>query len=1078
MKMIDKRFFLLVAFVFLCNMVLFSQTASRQLVLDEEIEESGGKRELHFKQGHFAIMDEGSVIFSENGNLLFSNDRGSICVWNVDTGHELLKIPHYGCYRLLPSGKYITGDCSIHDLYSNKETKCIYSPTYCETMGFLDISCDENFMAICCHDTIYDTKSVYIRILNFSNSQVKTIKLPSGIYGARFSPNARYLAVYNDFVIRIIDLISYQENDIYLITNRDNHISNIAWSPDEMYIGIATWGGTVKIFNTETGNEINSHSDCGIYVSWSSDGMSIATSLSNGSIEIYNAFSWEKLVTITNPFELFGEEFLCVFSWSLNDKYIVCNYTNNYIVIYDTSTGDVIREFSSDKDYGDCEISISPNGKYLASQFLSTDLSNTPVRIWNIQDGTEIQYLEGKRITRGNIWCPNSKDILLINEKEHSFEILDSTTGKMIRKLSARGGRAILSPDGKYVLVVQYYSDSPFEVWSIERNDKITSFEGSRNYQCSAWSPDSKFIAIGYSDLMDSDKNVIKIFDAETGVEINSFLLSSTFGQSCLTYSPDGRYIAVCTDVIMVWDVCSGIKIQISGDVFLGGVSWSPDGKYIVGCNDQGLTKIWDASTGADVKNLGTDIRIGDSRTNVLWSSDGKQIIRGGPDGTIKIWDSISGELLYTIVNGKDGEYLTYTPEGFFTGTDWACHNLVYIVDGLEVTELTQLYDKLYRPDLIAAKMRGEDISEEAAKVDLESFLKTGKPPAVSLGNLPKESSGRELKLELSIKDCGGGIGAVNIALNGKVVKLSDGVPSRTGETKVFRHTVTLQDGENKIEAFAYNSAGIIESLRAEKTVEWHGKSSKPNLYVLTVGINKYRDKSLWLNYAVPDAEAIANGFQNQPSNLYGNVYVQSVLNQDATRDGISNAFTELSSKISADDVFVFYVSGHGTTYDDGDYYYLPVNFRYTNRDDIPKGGVSKSDFVDFLSIIKASKTLVMLDTCNSGAFIQNPTARGMSEKTAIERLNRATGHATLAASSDTQSAMEGYNGHGIFTYVLLDGLRGPADSNGDGYITLTELANYVENEVPELSYDKWGYEQVPQKELKNQDFPIATGDR
>ena len=124
--------------------------------------------------------------------------------------------------------------------------------------------------------------------------------------------------------------------------------------------------------------------------------------------------------------------------------------------------------------------------------------------------------------------------------------------------------------------------------------------------------------------------------------------------------------------------------------------------------------------------------------------------------------------------------------------------------------------------------------------------------------------------------------------------------------------------------------------------------------------------------------------------------------------------------------------------------------------------------------LIKAGKTLLMLDTCNSGAFVADLGQRGLSEKTAIDRLTRATGHATLAASSDTQSAMEGYEGHGVFTYVLLEGLKGEADSNDDGFVTLLELASYVENEVPERSYEKWGYEQVPQKDLRRQDFPIA----
>ena len=186
--------------------------------------------------------------------------------------------------------------------------------------------------------------------------------------------------------------------------------------------------------------------------------------------------------------------------------------------------------------------------------------------------------------------------------------------------------------------------------------------------------------------------------------------------------------------------------------------------------------------------------------------------------------------------------------------------------------------------------------------------------------------------------------------------------------------------------------------------------------------------------------------------------------------------FERLSNLVTADDVFVFYISGHGTTYDDGDYYYLPVNFRYTSKEEIPIQGISKNDLIENLSLIKAGKTLVMLDTCNSGAFFADSGQRGLNEKTAIDRLTRATGHATLAASSDSQSAMEGYEGHGVFTYVLLEGLKGEADSNDDGFVTLLELASYVENEVPERSYEKWGYEQVPQKDLRRQDFPIAGG--
>ena len=119
------------------------------------------------------------------------------------------------------------------------------------------------------------------------------------------------------------------------------------------------------------------------------------------------------------------------------------------------------------------------------------------------------------------------------------------------------------------------------------------------------------------------------------------------------------------------------------------------------------------------------------------------------------------------------------------------------------------------------------------------------------------------------------------------------------------------------------------------------------------------------------------------------------------------------------------------------------------------------------------------MDTCSAGAFLGMNTRGGVSDKKVIDqvidRLTRATGHATIVASSNNQVAMEGYEGHGIFTYILVEGLSGKADADGDGFITLQELSAYTDREVPSRSFEKWGYEQVPQRVLFKQDFPIYT---
>jgi uncharacterized caspase-like protein len=57
-----------------------------------------------------------------------------------------------------------------------------------------------------------------------------------------------------------------------------------------------------------------------------------------------------------------------------------------------------------------------------------------------------------------------------------------------------------------------------------------------------------------------------------------------------------------------------------------------------------------------------------------------------------------------------------------------------------------------------------------------------------------------------------------------------------------------------------------------------------------------------------------------------------------------------------------------------------------------------------------------------------------------------------IAATADDKMAIEGERGHGAFTFALLEGLRGKADRNGNGTVEVRELADYVEERLPEMA--------------------------
>jgi uncharacterized caspase-like protein len=82
-------------------------------------------------------------------------------------------------------------------------------------------------------------------------------------------------------------------------------------------------------------------------------------------------------------------------------------------------------------------------------------------------------------------------------------------------------------------------------------------------------------------------------------------------------------------------------------------------------------------------------------------------------------------------------------------------------------------------------------------------------------------------------------------------------------------------------------------------------------------------------------------------------------------------------------------------------------------------------------------------------------------------------GRTVLTASTDDAPALEGYRGHGVFTYALLDAF-GRADGNGDGLIDVTELAGFIDQQVPELSVRTFRKRQVPQMKIVGSSFPLT----
>ena len=138
---------------------------------------------------------------------------------------------------------------------------------------------------------------------------------------------------------------------------------------------------------------------------------------------------------------------------------------------------------------------------------------------------------------------------------------------------------------------------------------------------------------------------------------------------------------------------------------------------------------------------------------------------------------------------------------------------------------------------------------------------------------------------------------------------------------------------------------------------------------------------------------------------------------------------------------------------------------------------MNQEELQALLAKVPAQKSLILLDTCYAGAFTEM-ISQGDVQKTGLDRLDRLPPAALLyRLSVSMQVALEGYQGHGVFTHSLLRGLQGDADrvyGNDDGEIDIQELGRSIEALVPQISR-KLGAEQTPYtSDLRGVKFSIA----
>ena len=481
----------------------------------------------------------------------------------------------------------------------------------------------------------------------------------------------------------------------------------------------------------------------------------------------------------------------------------------------------------------------------------------------------------------------------------------------------------------------------------------------------------------------------------------------------------------------------------------------------------------------------------GDYQATSLYQIDeDKALINAYGDNINQIYSATQNEIIGYIFVDAGGEYAVVTRDGRFEGTAESSDKLYWSArKSNKKTSLASTFERGFTPKLLRSLLYEDQVIEE---IDIEDEIEAipiiqvisfdGQQTKMEEGMIKASSSKKQVQLQVAATENKENLEQVKLFHNNKLVAVNEDPSS------LITFDVTLSNAlgnENYLYVVGTSKSGI-ETEKQKLIINYSGNTdSPPKLYLITVGINEYKNPRYNLNYAIADADAFSTALTGDRSTLFSEVRHIGIRNGDFTKSKLVSVFENVMSEANEQDLLVFYYAGHGVMSKGIDapaeFFLVPhdVTQIYGRDELLFEKALAASELKEISKNINAQKQLFILDACQSAAALDAIASRGILEEKAIAQLARSTGTFWITATGSEQFATEFETiGHGVFTYSLLEGLKGEADgANGDKKITVRELSAYLEERVPELAEKYQGTPQYPSSYSFGNDFPIVIID-
>lgn len=489
-------------------------------------------------------------------------------------------------------------------------------------------------------------------------------------------------------------------------------------------------------------------------------------------------------------------------------------------------------------------------------------------------------------------------------------------------------------------------------------------------------------------------------------------------------------------------------------------------------------------------------------------SDDGRWLVAALSDGTLRWYRQQDGSEQLAVFPHPDGRrWVAWTPSGYFAASPGGEDMVGWQLDRGEMLAAdffpaSRFRGEYYRPDLISEVVNKGGVeaalaalARDGGRTEAKATIPERLPPSVRILGPDDMSSvaGNKVVIRLAVRSAADAPANKLLArVNGQLVQipslasLASSPGTQPGES-IYELPIPLPAGESTILTFAENKHGVSPEaalrIKSGKAAEPEpppappssGPDLRPALYVMAIGVSNYSDPSIRLEFAAKDSRDLSNFLKAQEGGLYRKVTVRNLTDASAKRDDILDGLEWIRRELTARDVAIIFLAGHGVNDADGVYYYLPQDV------DIKRLKRTAVIFTEIRNTLISlpGKALFFIDTCHAGNVLGTGLRSIRSDTTAVvnELSSADNGVIVFAAATGRQFAQESTDwGNGAFTKAILEGLGGRADFNKSGRITHKMLDLYLSERVKSLTEGA----QSPVTIVPNgvPDFPLVLGTR